>query len=76
LQPLFDVHKAFVLKSQVLHADETPVEMLDPGAGKTKKAYIWACARGGFNASPGVRGDPRDGLLRRQRCEISNGVSA
>jgi transposase len=38
LQPLFDVHKDFVLGSQVLHADETPVEMLDPGAGKTKKA--------------------------------------
>ena len=33
-------HKAFVLGSKVLHADETPVPMLDPGAGKTKKAYI------------------------------------
>ena len=30
----------------MLHADETPVAMLDPGAGKTKKAYIWAYARG------------------------------
>ncbi len=25
----------------MLHADETPVAMLDPGAGKTKRAYIW-----------------------------------
>jgi transposase len=54
LEPLFDVHKEFVLGSQVLHADETPVDMLDPGAGKTKKAYIWAYARGGFDRSPGV----------------------
>ncbi|MDK2127275.1 IS66 family transposase, partial [Parachitinimonas caeni] len=31
------------LKQQtVLHADETPVQQLDPGAGKTKRAYLWA----------------------------------
>lgn len=40
LEPLGDVHRAFVLSSSVLHADETPVPMLDPGAGKTKRAYI------------------------------------
>ena len=57
LEPLFDVHRAFVLGSQVLHADEMPVNMLDPGAGKTKRAYIWAYARGGFDASPGVAYD-------------------
>ena len=57
LQPLFDVHREFVLGSQVLHADETPVEMLDPGAGKTKRAYVWAYARGGFDAQPGVAYD-------------------
>ncbi len=57
LQPLFDAHKDFVLGSQVLHADETPVDMLDPGAGKTKKAYVWAYARGGFDAKPGVAYD-------------------
>ena len=42
LQPLFDAHREFVLAAQVLHADDTPVNMLDPGAGKTKRAYIWA----------------------------------
>lgn len=57
LQPLFDVHREFVLGSQVLHADETPVNMLDPGAGKTKRAYIWAYARGRFDALPGVAYD-------------------
>lgn len=54
LQPLFDAHRAFVLGAQVLHADETPVRMLDPGAGKTAKAYVWAYARGEHDAIPGV----------------------
>lgn len=54
LQPLFDAHREFVLGAQVLHADETPVRMLDPGAGKTTKAYVWAYARGEHDAVPGV----------------------
>ena len=57
LVPLFDVHREFVLGTQVLHADETPVDMLDPGAGKTRRAYVWAYARGGFDAQPGVAYD-------------------
>jgi transposase len=52
--PLFEAHKRFVLSCPVLHADETPVAMLDPGAGKTKRAYIWAYARGEFDARRGV----------------------
>jgi transposase len=54
MQPLFEAHKRFVLSSSVLHADETPVSMLDPGAGKTKRAYIWAYARGELDAQRGV----------------------
>jgi transposase len=54
LEPLYDAHKRFVLGCGVLHADETPVAVLDPGAGKTKKAYVWAYARGAFDATPGV----------------------
>ncbi|MGJ7531465.1 IS66 family transposase [Variovorax sp. GB1P17] len=54
LEPLYDAHKRFVLQSRVLHADETPVAMLDPGRGKTKRAYIWAYARGAFDPQPGV----------------------
>jgi transposase len=52
--PLYDAHKRFVLGCPVLHADETPVAMLDPGAGKTKRAYIWAYARGELDAQRGV----------------------
>ena len=57
LQPLFDVHREFILGSDVLHADETPVRLLDPGAGKTQKAYVWAYARSAFDALPGVAYD-------------------
>jgi transposase len=54
LVPLYAAHREFVLSCAVVHADETPVAMLDPGAGKTKRAYIWAYARSGFDVSPGV----------------------
>ncbi|WP_423459494.1 IS66 family transposase [Ottowia sp. VDI28] len=42
LQPLVEALKAEVLTKTVLHADETPVQMLKPGAGKTHQAYLWA----------------------------------
>ena len=54
LMPLYEAHRAFVLASRVVHADETPISLLDPGAGKTKKAYMWAYARGAFEPEPGV----------------------
>jgi len=54
LMPLYEAHRAFVLGAAVLHADETPVRMLDPGAGKTAKAYVWAYARGELDETPGV----------------------
>jgi transposase len=54
LQPLYDAHKRFVLDCRVLHADETPVALLDPGAGKTRRAYVWAYARSRHDTVPGV----------------------
>ena len=42
LQPLADRLAALLLQRRVLHADETPVAQLDPGRGKTKRAYLWA----------------------------------
>ena len=52
--PLYEAQRAFVLGSRVVHADETPIALLDPGGGKTKKAYMWAYARGAFEPEPGV----------------------
>ena len=54
LTPLYDAHREFILGAKVLHADETPVSLLEPGSGKTRKAYVWAYARGAFDAVPGV----------------------
>ena len=54
LQPLYAAHKRFVLGPQVLHADEMPVAMLNPGAGKTRRAYSWACACSEFDVQAGV----------------------
>ena len=48
LQPLVDALKAEMLTYPVLHADETPVAMLDPGAGKTHRAYLRSYSIGAF----------------------------
>jgi len=42
LQPLAERLTWQLLQRDCLHADETPVPQLDPGKGKTKKAYLWA----------------------------------
>ena len=42
LQPLVDALRAVMLGCAVLHADETPVQMLKPGNGKTHRAYLWS----------------------------------
>jgi transposase len=54
LEPLYEAHKRFLLGARVLHVDETPVPLLDPGSGKTKRAYMWAYARGPHDEHCGV----------------------
>ncbi|MFO1263390.1 MAG: IS66 family transposase [Rhodoferax sp.] len=54
LETLYEALKRFILSARVLHADETPVPLLEPGAGKTRKAYIWAWARCHHDPHPGV----------------------
>lgn len=41
LLPLAQALKNFILSHGVIHADETPVSLLAPGRGKTKRAYVW-----------------------------------
>jgi len=48
LQPLAEALADLIKASAVVHADETPVQMLDPGAGKTHRSYLWAYATGQF----------------------------
>ena len=75
LMPLYDAHRAFVLASRVVHADETPIALLDPGGGKTKKAYMWAYARGAFDPEPGVIYDFCAGRAGKYPLEFLKGWS-
>jgi transposase len=52
LQPLADRLAAKLLERGVLHADETPVAQLDPGKGKTKRAYLWAYRSNALETGP------------------------
>lgn len=48
LQPLADALREAILTHRVVHADETPVQMLQPGSKKSHRAYLWAYAPGAF----------------------------
>jgi transposase len=54
LQPLADRLAWHLLQGNTLHADETPVPQLDPGTGKTKKAYLWAYRSNDLQAHPRI----------------------
>lgn len=43
-----------VLAQQVVHADETPVQILAPGQKKTHRAYVWAYCTTPFSALKAV----------------------
>ncbi|AVR87266.1 Mobile element protein [Thauera aromatica K172] len=54
LAPLCDRLIELLLEGTVLHADETPVAQLDPGRGKTKRAYLWAYRSNTLGADPPI----------------------
>ena len=54
LEPLLDRLKMWLLEDEVLHADETPVRQLDPGTGKTRKAYLWAYRNNALGDRPPI----------------------
>jgi transposase len=54
LQPLADRLMEMLKQRQVLHADETPVKQLDPGAGKTKRAYLWSYRSNDLDEGPPI----------------------
>ena len=47
-QPLVDRLVVLQRQRSVLHADETPAAQLNPGGGKTKKAYLWVYRTNGL----------------------------
>ena len=52
LSPLVDRLVAHLREGDSLHADETPVRQLDPGKGKTKRAYLWAYRSNDLTGGP------------------------
>lgn len=54
LQPLVDRLVVLLKRGAVLHADETPIQQLDPGEGKTKRAYLWAYRSNDLEGAPRI----------------------
>jgi hypothetical protein len=44
------------MTSPVLHGDDTPVNVLAPGAGKTKTGRLWAYVRDALSVKQSIRG--------------------
>jgi transposase len=68
LQPLVEALRTELLRHGVLHADETPVAMLKPGAGKTHRAYLRSYCTTSYNEMRAVVfdfADSRAGLHAR-----------
>ncbi|AOA59869.1 IS66 family transposase [Acinetobacter larvae] len=49
LEPLVDALKHVLLQHRVIHADETPVTVMQIGEKKPKKGYVWAYASTQFS---------------------------
>lgn len=45
MQPLVDAVERHVLAGSHIHADDTPVPVLDPGRGKTRQGRLWVYLR-------------------------------
>ena len=45
LRPLVELMAAHVMAGRVIHADDTPVDVLAPGTGKTKTGRLWVYLR-------------------------------
>jgi transposase len=75
LQPLVDALRDVVIGQQVVHADETPVQMLAPGSKKTHRSYVWAYATSQFcetaavvyDFSPSRAGETEIGCMAHAR---------
>jgi transposase len=54
LTPLAERLAELLRQRAVLHADETPVRQLDPGNGKTHRAYLWAYRSNALDTGPPI----------------------
>jgi len=56
LQPVYTAMRRQAMKSQILHCDETPFQVLEDGKekGKSSKSYMWVCHTGERAESPPI----------------------
>lgn len=54
LTPLAERLAELLRQGAILHADETPVRQLDPGSGKTHRAYLWAYRSNTLDTGPPI----------------------
>lgn len=54
LNPLAERLAELLRQRAILHADETPVRQLDPGSGKTHRAYLWAYRSNALDTGPPI----------------------
>jgi len=47
LRPIYEQIRTGVLGGGYVQVDETPIEYLEPGHGKTRQGYFWTCSRPG-----------------------------
>jgi transposase len=47
LKPVYENIRIGVMAGGYIQVDETPIEYLEPGNGKTKQGYLWTCSRPG-----------------------------
>jgi transposase len=50
LRPIYEEIRITVFEAGYVQIDETPVEYLSPGSGRTGQGYLWACKRPGGDA--------------------------
>ena len=73
LAPLVALLKDYILGHGVIHVDETPVSLLAPGRGKTKKAYVWVYRTTDFVSCDGDGGKARGRAVYYDFCKDRSG---
>ncbi|MCE2647036.1 MAG: IS66 family transposase [Burkholderiaceae bacterium] len=73
LAPLVARLRAELRTDKVVHADETPLRMLDPGRGKTQAAYLFAYRRGETEEPPIIVYDYADNRSGRHARSFLDG---
>lgn len=54
LTPLWEALKTRLLSQSIIHVDETPVQQLSPGKGKTHTSYLWAYRSNTLDPAPPI----------------------